>query len=85
MWIATAGLFCIPCALFSLVAPWYVYLLLGPLILKSMFAWRSLEEHTEAVVEAAKTGLAEGRVRAGMMVSRDTATLSREQVLSAGY
>ncbi|MDD1717824.1 MAG: adenosylcobinamide-phosphate synthase CbiB [Methanoregulaceae archaeon] len=85
MWIATVGLFCVPCILFSLVAPWYVYLLLGPFILKSMFAWRSLEDHMEAVVEAATTGLAEGRMKVGMMVSRDTAILSREQVLSAGY
>ncbi len=85
MWIITVILFCLPWALFSMAAPWFVYLLLGPFILKSMFAWRSLEDHVHAVVEAANSGLAEGREKAGMMVSRNTKTLNREQVLSAGY
>jgi adenosylcobinamide-phosphate synthase len=85
MWTGTIILFAIPFFLFSLVAPWYVYIIIAPFLLKICLAWRCLEEHTERVVDALKRDLNEGRERVGMMVSRGTGTLSREQVLSAAY
>jgi adenosylcobinamide-phosphate synthase len=84
-WFFTAGLFAVPFILFSLWAPWYMYLLLGPFLLKICFAWRSLEEHTLAVKTALIDGVENGREQVKMLVSRDTATLDREHILSAGY
>ncbi|MDO9323560.1 MAG: adenosylcobinamide-phosphate synthase CbiB, partial [Methanoregula sp.] len=56
-----------------------------PFLLKCCFAWRSLEEHTLAVVDALKDGVETGREKVKMLVSRNTATLDREHILSAGY
>ena len=86
-----SGLLLQPCShclftCFAAVSPWYLYLIFAPFLLKCCFAWRSLEEHTLAVVEALEDGVEE---RAGdqvkMLVSRDTAHLDREHILSAGY
>ena len=66
-------------------SPWYLYLVVAPFLLKSCFAWRSLEEHTLAVVTALKDGVQNGREQVKMLVSRDTANLGREHILSAGY
>jgi adenosylcobinamide-phosphate synthase len=85
MWIGTIILFALPFLLFSLFAPWYVYVVIAPFLLKICFAWRCLEEHTERVVDALGRDLNEGRDQVGLMVSRRTGTLSREQVLSAAY
>jgi adenosylcobinamide-phosphate synthase len=84
-WFVTAGLFALPFYCFALFAPWYLYLVIGPFLLKCCFAWRSLEEHTLAVVAALKEGVQNGREQVKMLVSRDTANLEREHILSAGY
>lgn len=82
----TAGLFALPFALVQFAAPWYLYLLLAPFLLKICLAWRALEEHTLAVAQALEEGgIDAGRARAGMMVSRDTRHLEQEHVLSAAY
>jgi adenosylcobinamide-phosphate synthase len=85
MWTGTIALFAVPFLLFSLFAPWYIYIVLAPFLLKVCLAWRSLEEHTGRVVDAVNRDLNEGRENVSMMVSRDSRGLSREQVLSAGY
>jgi adenosylcobinamide-phosphate synthase len=84
-WVVTAALFALPFYSFALVAPWYLYLVIAPFLLKCCFAWRSLEEHTLAVVAALKEGVQNGREQVKMLVSRDTANLEREHILSAGY
>ena len=84
--VLTVALFAAPFALVELAAPWYLYLLLAPFLLKSCLAWRALEEHAAAVVQAlGEGGVDAGRARVGMMVSRDTARLDPEHVLSAAY
>lgn len=84
-WVVTVALFALPFYCFAAVSPWYIYLVAGPFLLKSCFAWRALEEHTLAVVTALKDGVENGRTQVKMMVSRETANLGREQILSAGY
>jgi adenosylcobinamide-phosphate synthase len=84
-WLVTAFLFALPFYCFALVAPWYLYLVIAPFLLKCCFAWRALEEHTLAVVSALKEGVQNGRAQVKMLVSRDTANLEREHILSAGY
>ena len=84
-WGVTVFIFALPFLLFTAVAPWYLYLVIAPFLLKSCFAWRSLEEHTIAVVAALQDGLERGREKVQMLVSRDTAKLGREHILSAGY
>ncbi|RPJ53284.1 MAG: cobalamin biosynthesis protein CobD, partial [Methanobacteriota archaeon] len=66
-------------------APWYLYLIAAPFLLKACMAWRSLEEHVSAVAAAAKEGELAGRARVQLMVSRKTEALSREQILSGAY
>jgi adenosylcobinamide-phosphate synthase len=84
-WFVTSALFALPFYFFEAVSQWYIYLIAGPLLLKICFAWRALEEHTSAVVEALQDGVEEGRAQVKMLVSRETANLGREQILSAGY
>lgn len=84
-WCATTFLFALPFFLVGRFAPYLLYLLIAPFLLKCCFAWRALEEHAAAVVEAVKDGLETGRERVGQMVSRDTAALDREHILSAAY
>ena len=80
------ALFAAPFALVQFAAPWYLSIILAPFLLKACFAWRSLEEHTVAVVQALEDGgIDAGRARAGMLVSRDTAHLEPEHILSAAY
>ncbi len=84
--LLTITLFTLPFLLVQVAAPWYLYILLAPFLLKVCLAWRSLEEHTLAVVQALETGgIDAARARVGMVVSRDTAHLEREHVLSAAY
>ncbi len=82
-WILTVLLFTIPYYLFSAYAPWFLMLIGGPFLLKSCFALRSLVEHAKAVTEAMTPE--QGRERVSMLVSRNTATLTDEQILSAAY
>ena len=84
-WFITATLFALPFYFFANSAPWWLFLLLAPFLLKSCFAWRSLEEHTLAVVAALKEGVGNGREQVKLLVSRNTAQLDREHILSAGY
>ncbi|MDP3564526.1 MAG: adenosylcobinamide-phosphate synthase CbiB, partial [Methanoregula sp.] len=85
LWLVTVALFAAPFYCFATLAPWYLYLIVAPFLLKSCFAWRSLEEHTIAVVDALKCGVENGREKVTMLVSRSTANLDREHILSAGY
>lgn len=85
LWVLTVFLFALPFVLFTALAPWYIYLLVAPFLLKCCFAWRSLEEHTLAVVSALKDGVESGREKVGLLVSRKTAELDRDHILSAGY
>jgi adenosylcobinamide-phosphate synthase len=85
LWLVTLALFTLPFFLFTLLAPWYLYLLVAPFLLKSCFAWKALEEHTLAVVAALKDGEEEGRDLVKRIVSRNTAHLDRQHILSAGY
>jgi len=84
-WAVTVFLFCLPFFLVSACTPWYLYLLIAPFLLKCCFAWRSLEEHTLAVVSALNDGVETGREKVRLLVSRDTAELDRDHILSAGY
>lgn len=84
-WSLTVFLFSLPFIVFTALAPWYVYLLVAPLLLKCCFAWRSLEEHTLAVVSALDEGVETGREKVRLLVSRNTAELDRDHILSAGY
>ena len=85
LWLVTIVLFAVPFYCFATLAPWYLYLIIAPFLLKSCFAWRSLEEHTLAVVDALKDGVETGREKVKLLVSRSTANLDREHILSAGY
>jgi adenosylcobinamide-phosphate synthase len=85
LWLVSTATFALPFFLFSYFAPWLPYLVIAPFLLKSCFAWRSLEEHTLAVVDAVKNGVDSGREKVKLLVSRDTARLDREHILSAGF
>ena len=85
LWLVTIFLFAAPFYCFATLAPWYLYLIIAPFLLKSCFAWRSLEEHTLAVVDALKGGVETGREKVKLLVSRSTANLDCEHILSAGY
>jgi adenosylcobinamide-phosphate synthase len=85
LWALTVFLFALPFILFTALAPWYLYLIAAPFLLKCCFAWRSLEEHTLAVVFALNEGVETGREKVGILVSRNTAELDRDHILSAGY
>ena len=85
MGVLTLALFALPFLLVDLFAPLFAFLLLGPFLLKSCFAWRSLEDHVNAVVRVAESDLDAARTEVGAMVSRGTRNLSKEQVLSGAY
>ena len=82
-WIITVVIFTLPFVLFQIAAPWYVYLVIGPFLLKICFAWRALEEHAQAVARAISDE--ERSKQASLLVSRDTSVLSEEQTLSAAF
>jgi len=84
-WGLTVFLFCLPFILVTIVVPWYIYLIVAPFLLKCCFAWRSLEEHTITVVRALEDGVENGRDKVSLLVSRNTAKLDRDHILSAGY
>ncbi|MEN6342401.1 MAG: adenosylcobinamide-phosphate synthase CbiB [Methanospirillum sp.] len=83
--VGTAALFTAPYAVVALLAPSFVLLLAGPFLLKSCLAWRALEEHARAVAFALARDVGAGREAAGLLVSRETASLDAEHVLSAAY
>jgi adenosylcobinamide-phosphate synthase len=84
-WVATAFLFALPFFLFGRFAPWLIYLAGAPFLLKCCFAWRSLDEHTRAVLAALQDGVEEGRKQVMLIVSRDAAWLNPDQIRSAAY
>ena len=84
-WFVTVSVFAIPVFMFWKFAPWYLYFLIAPFLLKCCFAWRSLEEHALAVIEALKQGTEAGRERVKMLVSRDTTAMNKNHILSAAY
>lgn len=84
-WAVTVSIFALPFFLFWRFAPWLIYLVGAPFLLKCCFAWRSLEEHTRAVIAALQDGVEEGRKQVKMLVSRDTARLDQDQIRSAAY
>ena len=84
-WFITVAIFALPFFLFANLSPWFIYLVLAPFLLKFCFAWRSLEEHTREVADAVRNGVESGREKVRLLVSRDTAQLDREHILSAGY
>jgi len=84
-WCGTILLFAFPFLLFSHFAPELLYLAFAPFLLKCCFAWRALEEHAASVVVAVGDGVESGRESVRQMVSRDTAGLDREHILSAAY
>jgi len=77
--------FALPFFLFGKYAPWLVFLIGAPFLLKCCFAWRSLEEHALGVAQALDSGVDAGRERVKMMVSRDTAALDPDHIRSAAY
>jgi len=84
-WCVTVVVFAAPFFLFLKFAPFIIAIIGAPLLLKCCFAWRSLEDHTTAVVGALHRGTDTGRESVQMLVSRDTSSLSDEQILSAAY
>jgi adenosylcobinamide-phosphate synthase len=85
LWALTIFLFTLPFILFTALAPWSLYLLVAPFLLKCCFAWRSLEEHTIAVISSLNEGVETGREKVRLLVSRNTAELDHDHILSAGY
>jgi adenosylcobinamide-phosphate synthase len=85
LWFVTAVLFLVPFYCVASFAPWFLYVVLAPFLLKCCFAWRSLEEHTLAVVTALDAGVADGRAEVKKVVSRDSTNLDRTHILSAAY
>ena len=83
--VGTVVLFAAPYLAVDLFAPPLILLLVGPFLLKSCFAWRALEEHARAVERALARDVDAGREAAGLLVSRDTAALDADHVLSAAY
>jgi adenosylcobinamide-phosphate synthase len=81
----TAALFAAPYVAVAFLAPPLLLLLVGPFLLKSCLAWRALEEHARAVEFALDRDVDAGREAAGMLVSRETASLDADHVLSAAY
>jgi len=85
MWVVTVVLFSLPFLLAEVLLPWYALLVFAPFLLKACLAWRSLEEHVQAVEQALSVDLSRGREQVRYMVSRDPGGLSEEQVRSAAY
>jgi adenosylcobinamide-phosphate synthase len=74
-----------PFSILWILVPFIVVMIGAPILLKCCFAWRSLEEHTAAVIDALRAGTVAGRSKVALLVSRDTSSLSDGQVLSAAY
>jgi adenosylcobinamide-phosphate synthase len=83
--VGTAALFAAPYVAVALLAPPLVLLLAGPFLLKSCFAWRALEQHALSVEEALARDVGAAREAVARLVSRETAALDADHVLSAAY
>jgi len=88
-WMVSVLFFTFPFLLFDQLVKgyeiWWLYLLAAPFLLKTTFAWRSLEDHAFSVEEGLRADPDAGRSAVSMMVSRKTSTLTDEQVRSAAY
>ena len=85
MWFCTVFIFALPFFIVGHYLPWFLLLIIGPVLLKFCLAWRSLEEHTLSVSEGITRNIDDGRQEVAKMVSRKTGDLNDEQVLSAAY
>jgi adenosylcobinamide-phosphate synthase len=85
MWFCTVFLFALPSFIVGHYLPWFLLLIIGPVLLKFCLAWRSLEEHTRSVSEGITRSIDDGRREVAKMVSRTTDDLNDEQILSAAY
>ncbi|MDD4133186.1 MAG: adenosylcobinamide-phosphate synthase CbiB [Methanocorpusculum sp.] len=84
-WLLTVGIAILPCLLILRYAPWYITVPFSVIILSFCIGWRSLEEHVRSVETALTLGEEEGRKAVQYMVSRDTQTLTLEQIRSGAY
>lgn len=81
--LGTIVIFTLPFFLVTRYLPLLWYLAAGALLLSLTIGWRSLEEHVAAVEKGLSAG--GGREEVQMLVSRNTAALSDEEVRSAAY
>ena len=84
-WLVTVAVAFIPCILLYLFAPEIVFVLFSIAALAFCIGWRSLEEHVVSVEDALAKGEEEGRRAVSYLVSRDTKTLTFEQIRSGAY
>ena len=84
-WLGTVAVCLLPCVLICLFAPVWVTVIFSIAALGFSIGWRSLEEHVKNVESALKKGESEGRTAVSKMVSRDTKSLTFEQIRSGAY
>ena len=84
-WLSTVCIALTPCVLLWMFAPTAVFVLFSIVALAFCIGWRSLEEHVASVEDALAKGEDEGRRAVSYLVSRDTKTLSFEQIRSGAY
>ena len=84
-WLVTVAVCLLPCVLICLFAPVWVTVIFSIVALSFCIGWRSLEEHVKNVESALGRGDEEGRRAVSMMISRDTKTLTAEQIRSGAY
>lgn len=84
-WLFTITITILPCLLVLRYAPIYIIIPFSILVLAFCIGWRSLEEHVRAVETALEQGEEEGRKAVQFLVSRNTKTLSFEQIRSGAY
>lgn len=81
--LLTALIFSLPFYFFEKYAPFLIFLVISPFLLKICFSWRCLEEHVKCVEDALLSG--GGRAEVRMLVSRDAESLNDEEILSGAY
>ncbi|HJJ35561.1 MAG TPA: adenosylcobinamide-phosphate synthase CbiB [Methanocorpusculum sp.] len=84
-WIVTVAICLIPCLLIARFTPTWVFVLFSLVLLSFTIGWRSLEEHVFNVETALAKGETEGRIAVSRMVSRNTESLTLEQIRSGAY
>ncbi|MDO5844740.1 MAG: adenosylcobinamide-phosphate synthase CbiB [Methanocorpusculum sp.] len=85
-WIFTVAVALLPCVLIYAFAPGWVFVIFSVVALSFCVGWKSLEQHVFAVEGALKSGdEEEARRKVQYMVSRDTKSLTFEQIRSGAY
>lgn len=85
-WIFTVLLALLPFLLVYAFAPKWIFAILSAVALAFCIGWKSLEQHVKAVETALKSGdEEEARRKVQFMVSRDTKSLTFEQIRSGAY